>query len=118
MYKRIFLIVLDSVGINHASDADKFLDLGANTLLHTIEKTGIKLPNLEKMGLLNLVYDKDDKTDAYYTRGIEISNGKDTLTGHLEMMGIETKIPFKTFTETGFPEELIKELEEKHIEKL
>ena len=118
MYKRIFLIVLDSVGINHASDADKFLDLGANTLLHTIEKTGIKLPNLEKMGLLNLVYDKDDKTDAYYTRGIEISNGKDTLTGHLEMMGIETKIPFKTFTETGFPEELIKELEEKTHRKV
>lgn len=111
MYKRIFLIVLDSVGINHALDADKFGDLGANTLLHTIERTNIKLPNLEKMGLLNLIYDKDEETDSYYMRAKEISNGKDTLTGHLEMMGIETKNPFKTFTETGFPKDLINELE-------
>lgn len=111
MYKRIFLIVLDSVGINHASDCEKYSDCGANTLLHTIEATNIKLPNLEKMGLLNLIYDKNDISDAYYMRGEEISNGKDTLTGHLEMMGIETKIPFKTFTETGFPKELINELE-------
>ena len=113
MYKRIFLIVLDSVGINHAIDSDKFGDSGANTLLHTIETTGVKLPNLEKMGLLNLVYDKDEETNSYYMRAEEVSNGKDTLTGHLEMMGIKTQIPFKTFTETGFPKELIDELEKK-----
>ena len=57
------------------------------------------------------MFDKNDKTIAYYTKAEEISNGKDTLTGHLEMMGIETKIPFKTFTLNGFPEELIAELE-------
>jgi len=118
MYKRIFLIVLDSVGINHAIDSDKFGDSGANTLLHTIESTNVKLPNLEKMGLLNLVYDQDEKTIASYMRAEEISNGKDTLTGHLEMMGIETKIPFKTFTETGFPDELIKELEKRSGRKI
>ena len=118
MYKRIFLIVLDSVGINHAKDSDKFGDIGANTLLHTIEGANIKLPNLEKMGLLNLIYDKDESSCAYYARAEEISNGKDTLTGHLEMMGIETKIPFKTFTETGFPDELIKELEIKSGRKI
>ena len=118
MYKRIFLIVLDSVGINHASDSSKFGDSGANTLLHTLEETNVKLPNLEKMGLLNLIYDKDESSCAYYARAEEISNGKDTLTGHLEMMGIETKIPFKTFTETGFPDELIKELEIKSGRKI
>lgn len=111
MYKRIFLIVLDSVGINHAKDSDKFNDIGANTLLHTIETTKVDLPNLKKFGLLNLVNDTNEPSEAYYMRGEEISNGKDTLTGHLEMMGIETKIPFKTFTETGFPKELIEEIE-------
>ncbi len=114
MYQRIFLIVLDSVGINHAEDCDKYGDLGANTLLHTMEKAKIELPNLAKLGLINLLHDNDNnKTIGYYMRGQEVSNGKDTLTGHLEMMGIKTEIPFKTFTETGFPKELIQELEEK-----
>lgn len=113
MYKRIFLIVLDSVGIGSAKDAYKFDDEGANTLGHIIEKTNTHFPNLNKLGLDNLLFNQTNKTLAYYTKGIEISNGKDTLTGHLEMMGIETKIPFKTFTETGFPLELIHELEEK-----
>ena len=118
MYKRIFLIVLDSVGINHATDSDRFGDSGANTLLHTLESTNVKLPNLKKMGLLNLVYDKDEESSASYMRAEEISNGKDTLTGHLEMMGIETKIPFKTFTESGFPDELIYELEQRSGRKI
>lgn len=110
-YKRIFLIVLDSVGVNHASDSEKFGDLGANTLGHVIEKTNVNLPNLKRMGFINLALDKQDDVISYYAYGKEISNGKDTLTGHLEMMGIETKTPFKTFTESGFPDELIKEIE-------
>lgn len=113
MYKRIFLIVLDSVGIGEAIDAYKFNDVGSNTVLHIIEKTNTHFPNLNKLGLDNLLFAKNNETNAYYTKGVEISNGKDTLTGHLEMMGIETKIPFKTFTETGFPLELIHELEGK-----
>ena len=112
-YKRIFLIVLDSVGIGGASDEKEFGDFNVNTVLHTIEFAKGKLPHLEKMGLLNLVYNKDNVTDSYYTRGLCESMGKDTLTGHLEMMGILTTKPLKTFTETGFPKELIKELEEK-----
>ena len=110
-YKRIFLIVLDSVGVNHASDSEKFGDLGANTLGHVIEKTNVNLPNLKRMGFINLALDKQDDVISYYAYGKEISNGKDTLTGHLEMMGIETKTPFKTFTESGFPDELIKGIE-------
>lgn len=110
-YKRIFLIVLDSVGVNHATDSEVFGDLGANTLGHVIEKTGVKLPNLSKMGFVNLALDQSDETISYYMRGKEISNGKDTLTGHLEMMGINTQIPFHTFTDHGFPKELINELE-------
>lgn len=113
MFKRIFLIVMDSVGIGEAKDADKFDDLNTNTVLNIIKKTNVELPNLDKLGLHNLLYHDNLETISYYTRGNEISNGKDTLTGHLEMMGVITKKPFKTFLETGFPKELIDELEEK-----
>ncbi|MFV0249968.1 MAG: phosphopentomutase [Bacilli bacterium] len=112
-FKRIFLIVLDSVGIGEAHDADKFDDLNTNTVKHIIEKTGIKLHNLNNLGLDNLIYNNDNNVNSYYTRGVEVSNGKDTLTGHLEMMGIITKKPFKTFLETGFPNELINEIEKR-----
>ncbi len=113
-YQRIFLIVLDSVGIGNARDEDKFHDYGVNTLLHTLKSTKGSLPNLEKMGLLDLIYkDKIGSRDSYYMRANCLSNGKDTLTGHLEMMGVITKKPLKTFTETGFPKELIDELERK-----
>ncbi len=112
-YKRIFLVVLDSVGIGCAKDEKKFGDNQVNTLLHTLEATGGSLPNLEKMGLLNLIYNRNTEVDSYYTRAICVSNGKDTLTGHLEMMGVKTEKPLKTFTDTGFPLELIKELEVK-----
>ncbi len=109
-FKRIFLVVMDSVGIGAAKDAEQFGDSGTNTLLHALEKANMYLPNFEKMGLYNLLNDTDTPSIAKYTKAEEISNGKDTLTGHLEMMGVETKVPFRTFTETGFPEELIQEL--------
>ncbi|MGN1352724.1 MAG: phosphopentomutase, partial [Bacilli bacterium] len=112
-YKRIFLIVLDSVGIGGAIDEKEFGDINVNTLLHTLEVTNGKLPHLEKMGLMNLINNQDSESDSYYTRAICQSCGKDTLTGHLEMMGVLTTKPLKTFTETGFPKELIQELEEK-----
>lgn len=112
-YKRIFLIVLDSVGIGGAIDEKEFGDINVNTLLHTLEVTNGKLPHLEKMGLMNLINNQDNESDSYYTRAICQSCGKDTLTGHLEMMGVLTTKPLKTFTETGFPKELIQELEEK-----
>lgn len=110
-YKRIILIILDSLGVGEAEDAIKFNDEGANTLGTLYNKTNIKFNNLEKTGLINLITDETTKTNAYYTYAKPISNGKDTLTGHLEMMGIHTLEPFKTFTETGFPKELVDALE-------
>lgn len=118
-FNRIFLIVLDSLGVGEAIDAKKFDDVGANTLGHILEFNPIDYPNLEKMGFLNLVnYKNIDKTDSYYTKAHPKANGKDTLTGHLELMGIRTLIPFKTFTNTGFPKELIDELEKRTGRKI
>ena len=118
-FKRIFLIVLDSLGVGEAIDAKKFNDEGSNTLGHILEYNPIDLPNLEKMGFLNLVnYKNIEKTDAYYTKAHPKANGKDTLTGHLELMGIRTLIPFKTYTKDGFPKELIDELEKRSGRKI
>ena len=119
MFKRIFLIVLDSLGVGEAIDARNWNDEGASTLGHILQYNPIEYPNLEKMGFLNLVGYKDiKKTDSYYTKAHPKANGKDTLTGHLEIMGIRTLIPFKTFTETGFPEDLISELEKRTGRKI
>lgn len=111
IYNRIFLIVLDSVGIGAAKDSDKFGDATSNTLGHIIEKENIKLPNLEMLGLFNILDLSENKTLGYYTKALPASNGKDSLTGHLEMMGIKTEKPTKTFTDNGFPKELIKAIE-------
>ncbi|MBE6160059.1 MAG: phosphopentomutase [Lactobacillales bacterium] len=110
MFKRIFLIVLDSVGIGAAHDAEKFDDVGTNTFMHAVESTNLEFPNLRKLGFFNLANNEKNETISIYTKGIEVSNGKDTLTGHLEMMGVITSKPFKTFL-NGFPKELIDEIE-------
>lgn len=110
-YKRIFLIVLDSLGIGEAPDAADYNDLGANTLGHIIEKTNVYLPNLKDMGLYNLLGLSDDETIGYYTRGIPVSKGKDTMVGHYEIMGLKTNSPYQTFTNTGFPIALVNEIE-------
>lgn len=117
-YKRVFLIVLDSVGIGDAYDADQFDDLNANTLGSICDyMNGLHLPTLEGLGLGNLGKFKGiyslKRTLGTIARLEEVSNGKDTMTGHWEMMGIHTKIPFKTFTDTGFPKEFIEQFEEK-----
>ena len=113
MFKRIILIVLDSAGVGEAKDAKKYDDVGTNTIKHAIESANIELPNLKKLGLYNLLYSTHDDVIGYYTKANEVSNGKDTLTGHLEMMGVITEQPFKTFLNTGFPKELIDELEKR-----
>lgn len=113
MFKRIILIILDSAGIGAAKDAKEYDDEGTNTIKHSIEAANIKLPNLQKLGLYNLLYNNSDNVVGYYTKANEVSNGKDTLTGHLEMMGVITEQPFKTFLNTGFPKELIDELEKR-----
>lgn len=113
MFKRIILIVLDSAGVGEAKDAKKYDDEGTNTIKHAIESANVELPNLKKLGLYNLLYDNYNDVMGYYTKANEVSNGKDTLTGHLEMMGVITEQPFKTFLNTGFPKELIDELEKR-----
>jgi phosphopentomutase len=121
-FKRIFLIVMDSVGIGEAPDARKFGDEGAHTLLHIAEKmNGLNMPNIEKLGLSNIVeipgIKKVEKTLAYYTKLQESSNGKDTMTGHWEIMGLNIETPFRVFPD-GFPDPLIQELEEKTGRKI
>lgn len=117
-FNRVFVIVLDSLGIGAMADAAKFDDVGADTLGHisdTVEH--LNIPNLQRMGLANLKALKQvppvDQPTAYYMAMNEASNGKDTMTGHWEMMGIRTDKPFITFTDTGFPKELIDELEKR-----
>lgn len=117
-FKRVFLTVLDSVGIGALNDAKEYGDEGANTLCNIAKATGgLNLPNMQKMGLGNIqkidgVKSVENQT-AYSTKCGELSKGKDTITGHWEMAGILIKEPFRVFTDTGFPKELIDELEEK-----
>ena len=114
-YKRIFTVVLDSVGIGAAGDAEAFGDAGADTLGHISQQVpGMKIPHLQSLGIANVHrlphVRAAENTLGYYARLREASNGKDTMTGHWEMMGLHITTPFKTFTETGFPKELIDEL--------
>ena len=117
-YNRVFVVVLDSMGIGAMADSEKFGDIGVDTLGHISQTVDeFNIPNLQKLGLANLKALKQvppvEKPQGYYMALNEASNGKDTMTGHWEMMGIHTTKPFITFTETGFPDELIKLLEEK-----
>ncbi|AVQ99293.1 phosphopentomutase [Oceanobacillus iheyensis] len=121
-FKRVFLIVMDSVGIGEAPDAEKFNDKGADTLGHIAEHmNGLKMPNMGSLGLSNIReikgINKAEKPKAHYTKMQEASNGKDTMTGHWEIMGLHIEQPFRTFPE-GFPNELINELEEKSGRKI
>lgn len=116
-YKRVFLIVMDSVGIGEAPDAEKFGDKGADTLGHIAEAMGgLKMPNMAKLGLSNIReikgIPKAEKPMAYYTKMQEASSGKDTMTGHWEIMGLNIQKPFKVFP-NGFPQELIDEIEKR-----
>ena len=114
-YKRIFTIVLDSVGVGELPDAAQYNDLGADTLGHIAKAVaGLDLPNLGALGLGNLHQvlgvEPSEKPLANYGKLAESSLGKDTMTGHWEMMGLQIDEPFITFTETGFPDELLNEL--------
>jgi phosphopentomutase len=121
-YKRIFIIVMDSVGIGEAPDSDQFGDKGADTLGHIAEKmNGLTMPNMGKLGLSNIReikgIEKAVKPLAFYTKMMEASNGKDTMTGHWEIMGLNIQTPFRVFPE-GFPDELLSELEERTGRKI
>ena len=117
-YKRIFVVVMDSLGVGAMEDSPEFGDVDVNTLGHISRSVdSFVIPNLQKMGMANLTPLKQvepvKNSLGYYGKLREKSKGKDTMTGHWEMMGLEVKKPFKTFTEHGFPPELIWELEEK-----
>jgi phosphopentomutase len=121
-FKRVFLIVLDSVGIGAAPDAEKFGDAEADTLGHIAEKmNGLNMPNMGKLGLSNIRevqgIEKNSSPTANYGIMQEASNGKDTMTGHWEMMGLRIDKPFRTFPD-GFPKQLIDQLEEKAGRKI
>ncbi|ADF41212.1 phosphopentomutase [Priestia megaterium] len=121
-YKRVFLIVMDSVGIGESPDAEKYNDKGADTFGHIAEHcNGLRMPNMAKLGLSNIReikgIDKAEKPLAYYTKMQEASAGKDTMTGHWEIMGLNIDTPFNVFPD-GFPEELISQLEEKTGRKI
>ena len=114
-YKRIFTIVIDSLGVGALADAASYGDEGTDTLGHISQSVEeFKIPNLQKMGMANLHPLKQvspvEKPLSYFMKMHEASTGKDTMTGHWEMMGLHITKPFQTFTETGFPKELIDEL--------
>lgn len=114
-YKRIFVIVLDSLGIGSMPDAARFGDDGADTFGHILERRGtLDIPHLRRLGMLNLhpagEMNGIEKPMGRYMRMAEASSSKDTMTGHWEMMGLHITKPFQTFTDTGFPQELLDEL--------
>ncbi|MCM3042306.1 phosphopentomutase [Paenibacillus motobuensis] len=116
-FKRIHLIVMDSVGIGEAPDAAQFDDVGADTFGHIAEQCGgLNMPNMAKLGLSNIRQipgvEVADKPMAYYCKMQETSRGKDTMTGHWEIMGLYIDTPFRVFPD-GFPDELIQRIEEK-----
>lgn len=123
MSKRIVLIIMDSVGVGYGKDADEFGDMGSNTLGSIIrENPRLKIDNLKSMGILNLEkilpiaqqakIKMPEKIIGSYGQMSELSKGKDTTTGHLEIAGLETSVPSKTYTD-GFPKEFIEEFEKR-----
>lgn len=121
-FNRVFLIVMDSVGIGEAPDAERFNDKGADTLGHiAAHGNGLDMPHMGKLGLSNIKeiqgIEKATNPQAHFTKMQEASNGKDTMTGHWEIMGLNIQQPFRTFPD-GFPPALIDELERKSGRKI
>ncbi len=118
MFNRAIIIILDSVGVGEAPDADVYGDEGSNTLLHVYEGyEGFKLPNLEKLGITHIdglekIRNENVVPTSSYGRGEELSKGKDTTTGHWEISGLLLEHPFPTYP-NGFPKEVIDEFERK-----
>lgn len=114
MFKRVHLVILDSVGIGEAPDAADFGDEGSNTLGHIADVAGLNLPNMKRFGLGNIAPIKGiepvEESKAYYTKLEEQSVGKDTMTGHWEISGLRVDSPFRVFP-NGFPAELIEQIE-------
>ncbi|MBD5162862.1 MAG: phosphopentomutase [Oscillibacter sp.] len=117
-YRRVFVVVLDSLGIGAMPDSPAFGDHDVDTFGHILEQMRtLDIPNLRRLGMLNLHPGGDmtgvERPLGRYMRMGEASNAKDTMAGHWEMMGIHTTSPFRTFTDHGFPPELIAELQKR-----
>lgn len=111
-FKRIFLMVLDSLGVGETTDAANYGDAGANTLGHIIENYDLFIPNLKKIGFLDTVnMSENENVEAYYTIAKPINIGKDTLNGHYEMVGIKNETAFNTFNE-GFNYDILSGIEQ------
>ena len=122
-YKRVFVIVIDSLGIGEMPDSKEYGDIDVDTLGHIARSVEtFNIPNMRKMGISNLHkiahVEKIENPLGYQMKMREASVGKDTMTGHWEMMGLHITKPFKTFTETGFPKDLLDELSEKTGHKI
>ena len=109
MFKRVFLVVLDSLGIGQTSDQESFGDKGANTLLHVIGES-YNLDVLEKLGLMTLIGKSEENTRGLYMRCEPLNKMKDSLNGHYEMMGAILRNPYKLYPD-GFPLELISKIQ-------
>lgn len=110
-FKRIFLMVLDSLGVGETADAGNYGDTGANTLGHIMEQCDLFIPNLKKIGFLDTVtMSEDENVEAYYTIASPVNAGKDTLNGHYEIVGLHNNMAFQTF-EKGFPYEILSVIE-------
>lgn len=120
-FKRVFVVVCDSLGIGNGKDAKMYNDEGSNTLKHIDDTKKLNIPELRSLGIGHIcdINKEEVSLDHSYALKLnEASLGKDTLTGHYELMGLKVTAPFKTFTDTGFPKELIEELEEKWGRKI
>ncbi len=111
MFKKVLVIVLDSVGIGALPDAGDYGDAGAATVQHILQRLpGLNIPNMTKLGLKHIIGKTDTPTIGVYGKAAELSAGKDSIVGHWELMGEVTKTPFQTF-ERGFPMEIIEQFE-------
>ncbi len=120
-FKRVFVIVCDSMGIGNGKDAKLYHDLGSNTFKHIDDQMHLNIPGFRSLGIQKICDISQDNTPMDHSYALamnEASLGKDTLTGHYELMGLKVEVPFKTFTDTGFPQELIEELEKKWNRKI
>lgn len=120
-FQRVFVIVLDSLGFGAMPDAEQYGDSNVDTIGHIAEKMQLHIPNLQKLGAANIrpINGVASVTEplAKVTKLCEKSHGKDTMTGHWEMMGLYITKPFKTFTDTGFPSELSQNLRNRPDER-
>lgn len=111
-FKRVFLLILDSLGVGETTDALNYSSVGANTLKHINEKEGLFVPNLEKIGFMNTINLEDNKdVEAYYTIAHPINEGIDSLSGHYEIMGVKNETPFDTFS-NAFETDLLQKIAE------